>query len=141
MSAYIPESLRHQIAETDRRRCCYCLTSETNSGIPMTHDHILPVSKGGETSFENICLACRSCNEFKGDATEAIDPLTGETVPLFNPRTQIWSDHFAWSSDSARVEGLIVIGRATIVRLRMNNTVIIAARRRWAVSGWHPPTG
>ncbi|MBD2539580.1 HNH endonuclease [Coleofasciculus sp. FACHB-SPT36] len=140
MSAYIPESLRNQIADSDRGRCCYCLTSEANSGIPMTHDHIQPVSKGGETSFENICLACRSCNEFKGDATEAIDPLTGETVTLFNPRTQIWSDHFAWSSDSARVEGLTVIGRATIVRLRMNNPVIIAARRRWVVSGWHPPT-
>lgn len=106
----------------------------------MTHDHTLPVSKGGETSFENICLACRSCNEFKSDSTEAIDPLTGQTVTLFNPRTQIWSDHFAWSPDSARVEGLTVIGRATIVCLRMNNPVIIAARRRWAVSGWHPPT-
>ncbi|MEW5859107.1 MAG: HNH endonuclease [Cyanobacteriota bacterium] len=140
MSAYIPESLRNQIADSDRGRCCYCLTSEANSGIPMTHDHIQPVSKGGETSFENICLACRSCNEFKGDSTEAIDPLTGETVPLFNPRTQIWSDHFTWSPDSTRVEGLTVIGRATIVRLRMNNPVIIAARRRWAVSGWHPPT-
>lgn len=106
----------------------------------MTHDHILPISKGGETTVENVCLACRSCNEFKGDATEATDPLTGETFPLFNPRQQKWSDHFAWSSDGTRVEGLTATGRATIVRLQMNNSVIIAARWRWTISGWHPPT-
>lgn len=140
MSAYIPESLRDRIAQSDRQRCCYCLTSEANSGIPMTFDHIQPISKGGETTFENVCLACRSCNEFKSDATEAVDPLTGETIPLFNPRTQIWVDHFAWSPDSARMEGLTAIGRSSIIRLRMNNQVIVAARRRWTISGWHPPS-
>ena len=140
MSTYISESLRNQILQADRARCCYCLTSEANSGIPMTYDHIQPISKGGETTFENVCLACRSCNEFKGDATEVVDPVTGETVRLFNPRTQTWSDHFAWSSDSAIVEGLTAIGRATVVRLRMNNSIIVAARRRWAISGWHPPS-
>ncbi|MBE9225685.1 HNH endonuclease [Phormidium sp. LEGE 05292] len=139
MSTYISESLRNLIAESDRQRCCYCLTSEANSGIPMSYDHIQPVSKGGETSFKNVCLACRSCNEFKSDATEAVDPVTGETVPLFNPRTQNWYEHFAWSYDSTKIEGLTNIGRATIVRLRMNNSVIVAARRRWAISGWHPP--
>lgn len=105
----------------------------------MTHDHIQPRSKGGETAFENICLAYRSCNEFTADSTEAVDPLTGEKISLFNPRTQKWSDHFTWSSDATRVEGLTTIGRATIVCLRMNNPVIVVARRRWTMSGWHPP--
>ncbi|MFB2878253.1 HNH endonuclease [Floridanema aerugineum] len=105
----------------------------------MSYDHIQPISKGGETSFENVCLACRSCNEFKSDATVAVDPVTGENAPLFNPRTQNWSEHFSWSSDTTKFEGLTSIGRATIVRLRMNNSVIVAARRRWAISGWHPP--
>ncbi|MGD2184423.1 HNH endonuclease [Lusitaniella coriacea] len=139
MAAYLSESLRAQIADADRRRCCYCLTTEANSGIPMTHDHILPRSKDGETTFENVCLACRTCNEFKSDLTEAVDPLSGETMPLFNPRTQQWSEHFGWNLDSTRIEGLTAIGRATIVALRMNNPVIVAARRRWAISGWHPP--
>lgn len=105
----------------------------------MTYDHIQPVSKGGQTNFGNVCLACRTYNEFKGDATEALDPLTGETVPLFNPRTQRWLDHFAWNSDGVRVKGITTIGRATVVRLRMNNPVIIVARRRWVISSWHPP--
>ncbi|MBC6480885.1 MAG: HNH endonuclease [Hormoscilla sp. GM7CHS1pb] len=139
MSTYISESLRTRIADADRRRCCYCLTTEANSGIFMTHDHIQPRSKGGETTFENVCLACRTCNECKTDSTEAIDPLTGETVPLFNPRLQRWSDYFAWSPDGTRVEGLNAIGRATVVALRMNNPAILIARSRWVISGWHPP--
>ncbi|RCJ23472.1 HNH endonuclease [Nostoc sp. ATCC 43529] len=139
MSKYIPESLKTQVAASDKGRCSYCLTTEANSGIPMSYDHIKPRSKGGETTFENICLACRSCNEFKADSTEAIDPLTGEITPLFNPRTQKWFDHFTWSSDATKIEGLTTIGRATIVCLRTNNPVIIVARRRWTISGWHPP--
>jgi hypothetical protein len=105
----------------------------------MVHDHILPRSKDGETTFQNLCLACRTCNEFKSDATQVKDPLTGETVPLFNPRLQQWAEHFAWSSDSTKVEGLTAIGRATTLTLRMNNAVIVAARWRWTISGWHPP--
>ncbi|MFM8007998.1 MAG: HNH endonuclease, partial [Dolichospermum sp.] len=66
-------------------------------------------------------------------------PLTGENVPLFHPRKQKWVDHFVWSADSIRVEGITTIGRATIVKLRMNNPVIIVARKRWVISGWHPP--
>ena len=139
MSTYISESLKNQIAETDSSRCCYCLTTEANSGIPMTYDHIKPVSKNGETNFENLCLACRTCNEFKGDHTVAIDPLSGETVPMYNPRTQKWTEHFTWSLDGTRVEGLTAVGRATVARLRMNNPVILVARGRWVVSGWHPP--
>lgn len=139
MSTDLPESLRLQIETADRQRCCYCLTSEANSGIPMTYDHIQPRSKGGDTSFENICLACRSCNEFKGNLTQAIDPLTAELVPLFHPRQQQWSEHFVWSADGTRIEGLTLIGRATVVALRMNHPVIIGARRRWVSSGWHPP--
>jgi hypothetical protein len=140
VSAYISESLKAQIEQADRQRCCYCLTSEANSGIPMTFDHIQPRSKSGITSFENICLACRTCNEYKSDSTEAEDPLTGRVVSLFNPRIQKWSEHFIWSADATRVEGVTAIGRATMVALRMNNPVIVAARYRWVISGWHPPT-
>jgi HNH endonuclease len=140
VSSYIPESLKNQIEVTDKRRCCYCLTSEANSGIPMTFDHILPRSKGGATTFENLCFACRTCNEFKSDLTAAVDALTGEIVTLFNPRTQQWTDHFTWSQDSTRVEGLTPIGRATVAALRMNNPIVFAARDRWVISGWHSPS-
>ncbi|MBI4782392.1 MAG: HNH endonuclease [Oscillatoriophycideae cyanobacterium NC_groundwater_1537_Pr4_S-0.65um_50_18] len=137
--AVIPQKLRDQVEEADRHCCCYCQTSEVNSGIPMTCDHIVPLSKGGANSFENVCLACRTCNEFKSDLTTATDPLTDESVPLFDPRKQKWSDHFEWSADGIRVQGLTTTGRAMVLALRMNNPVIVAARSRWVASGWHPP--
>jgi 5-methylcytosine-specific restriction endonuclease McrA len=62
VSAYIPTDLRSQIDQADRDRCCYCLTQTVNSDIPLSFDHIVPRSKGGTTTFENVCLACRSGN-------------------------------------------------------------------------------
>jgi hypothetical protein len=135
----VSERLRAQVSRADHHCCAYCQTSEANSGIPLTIDHILPISKGGKTSFENLCLACFTCNEFKGTLIEADDPLTGDTVLLFNPRTQVWLEHFRWSADSTRIEGVIAIGRATVLALRMNREAILAARMRWVWGGWHPP--
>ncbi|HID61633.1 MAG TPA: HNH endonuclease [Anaerolineae bacterium] len=43
-------SLRRKLAEAGRHRCGYCLTTEANTGLPMTVDHIIPRAKGGETT-------------------------------------------------------------------------------------------
>ena len=139
MTTYLSEALRQKVESTDKRRCCYCLTSEENSGISLTIDHIIPRSQGGESNFENVCLACRSCNEYKGKNTTGYDPVTEDNVPLFHPRQQQWTEHFTWSADGTKVEGLTAIGRATVIALRMNHAVIVSARRRWVSSAWHPP--
>lgn len=139
MPAYVSESLRARVNAADRHRCAYCLTGEAISGLPLTIDHIQPVSLGAEAIFDNLCLACRSCNEFKASRNAGIDPLTGEEAPLFHARHERWGDHFAWNSDGSRIEGLTPVGRATLVTLRMNNAVVVAARTRWVLAGWHPP--
>jgi hypothetical protein len=113
-SSYISVELRSQVRENDRNRCCYCITTETNSGIRMTFDHIFPRAKGGETTFKNLCLACRSCNEFKSNITEVTDAITGETVELFNPRCQGWQSHFEWIADGTEILGKTEIGRVTV---------------------------
>lgn len=139
MPAYVSESLRAQLFAADHERCTYCLTGQAITGLPLTIDHIEPIALGGESAFDNLCLACRSCNEFKASRNTGIDPLTGNELPLFHPRRQHWNDHFAWSADASRIEGITAVGRATIVALRMNNAVIVAARARWVLVGWHPP--
>jgi HNH endonuclease len=139
VSPYISVELRNRIRAHDRNRCCYCLTTESNSGIRMTCDHFWPRTKDGKTSFENLCLACRSCNEFKSNTTEALDTISGETVGLFNPRLHNWPTHFEWIADSTEVVGISAIGRVTVTVLQMNNPAIVAARRRWVSVGWHPP--
>jgi len=138
VSTYLPIELKKRIQEVDNRHCAYCHTKEVNAGQPMTIDHIVPKSQGGETIFENLCFACRCCNEFKSDKTTEQDPLTGERVPLFNPRQHNWNEHFIWDESGIVLLGITTIGRATIVALRINNPVIIAARRRWVSVGWHP---
>jgi hypothetical protein len=137
--SYLPADLRARLLEADNRHCAYCHTTEANTGQPMTIDHILPQAQGGETTFENLCFACRRCNEFKGSVTSAQDPLTGETVPVFHPRQQNWEDHFQWDESGVLLLGLTAVGRATIIALNMNNAIIVDARRRWVSVGWHPP--
>jgi hypothetical protein len=65
--------------------------------------------------------------------------LTGESVLLFHPRRQQWSEHFYWSEDGSEIIGLTPVGRATVAALNMNHPDIVEARRRWAKVGWHPP--
>lgn len=139
MSKYYNAELRQRLLEADDRCCAYCQTTEANSGQLMTVDHIIPESKGGETEFDNLCFACRRCNEFKGATVEITDPLSDKIMPLFHPRQQRWDDHFAWNMSSIRLVGLTAVGRATIIALNMNNEVIIDARQRWVSVGWHPP--
>jgi hypothetical protein len=108
-------------------------------GMPMTLDHIIPQAAGGLTTEENLWLACRRCNEFKGGQTHAYDSQTGEWITLFNPRLQLWAEHFAWSEDGTEILGKTPCGRATVVALQMNNSEIVVARRLWVSAGWWPP--
>jgi hypothetical protein len=138
--SYLSIDLRDRLLEADNCHCAYCYTTEANTGQPMTIDHIKPQAQDGESIFENLCFACRRCNEFKGSAASAQDPLTGEMAALFYPRQQTWADHFRWDESGALLMGLTAVGRATIVALNMNIPVIVDARRRWIGVGWHPPT-
>jgi 5-methylcytosine-specific restriction endonuclease McrA len=138
MSAYLTADLRQRLLAADDHRCAYCQTAAANTGQPMTVDHIIPEAQEGTTEFDNLCFACRRCNEFKGANTSEVDPLTGENVSLFHPRQDIWAAHFAWDTSGTRLLGLSAIGRATIVALNMNNEVIVDVRRRWVSVGWHP---
>lgn len=107
--------------------------------MPMAIDHIIPSSAGGSDTEENLCLACRRCNEFKGSQIHARDPEIGQTVRLFNPRQQEWDEHFQWSRDGTEIIGKTACGRATTIALKMNNPEIVVARRLWVSVGWWPP--
>lgn len=102
-------------------------------------EHLVPRSQGGSDEESNLWLSCRLCNRHKGVRTSAIDPLTGDEAVLFNPRQDNWSNHFRWSTDGARVEGLTAGGRATVEALKLNNELSVEVRRNWVRAGWHPP--
>jgi len=137
--ASIPASLRRRVASQAGHRCGYCHTSEHLTGIPHTVDHLVPLAAGGESTEGNLWLACRVCNEFKGTQTQAPDPETVQSQPLFNPRTQNWRDHFIWDATGTHIVGRTPVGRATVVALRLNRDLAVFARSRWVKAGWHPP--
>lgn len=63
---------RHNIFKRDSNSCTYC-----GSRKDLTLDHVLPKSRGGQTSWTNLTTACRRCNTQKGNQTpeEARMPL------------------------------------------------------------------
>ena len=135
----ISAALRQRVAAAARFRCGYCLTSQQIIGPLLEIDHIVPEAKGGTNDEENLFLACPLCNSYKAAHQEATDPESRLTVPLFNPRTAVWTEHFEWIEEGAIIRGMTPTGRATVTTLNMNHPDIVAARRLWVVAGWHPP--
>jgi len=131
--------LRQFVAENSRYRCCYCLTQEEIVGTYFTVDHIIPEALGGQTTLENLCLACWDCNLIKQKRISGIDAMTNEMIALFHPNRQHWHAHFAWQQEGCLIIGLTPTGRATIETLRLNRPVLVQARKRWIQAGWHPP--
>lgn len=135
----IPRSLVQRLQREFGGRCAYCHTTTAITGARFVIDHIIPQVAGGQTVWENLCLACHSCNEFKGARTSARDPVSGRRTPLFHPHRQAWRRHFRWSDEGAEIIGRTRVGRATVATLQLNHIEIVAARRLWAAIGWHPP--
>lgn len=127
---------RRFVHERAQYRCEYCQTAQLIIAQAMHVEHIDP---HGGNHPDNLCLSCSSCNFSKGQVTVAADPQTGVQVPLFNPRTQLWAEHFVWLENGKRILGLTAVGRATIIRLKMNIKRVVDARAIWVSAGLHPP--
>jgi hypothetical protein len=138
-SPHISQKLRDQVSKQARHRCGYCLSAANVIGLAMQLDHLLPQALGGTSSEQNLWLACSACNAFKGSRISARDPESGQMVRLFNPRGQIWQEHFQWVEAGARIVGRTPAGRATTYALRLNRPLLVKARRSWIKAGWHPP--
>jgi 5-methylcytosine-specific restriction endonuclease McrA len=59
----VPYSKRN-IMIRDKNMCCYC-----GSNRNLTIDHVIPLSRGGKTSFDNCVTACFRCNNKKNNRT------------------------------------------------------------------------
>jgi len=61
-SRRVPESVRREVFYRDGGRCVRCAAMEY-----LEYDHIIPYSRGGANTVNNIQLLCRRCNQLKGD--------------------------------------------------------------------------
>lgn len=57
---------RENIYKRDNYECVYCGANERKN---LTLDHVIPQSKGGPNTWENLVTACKSCNGQKADLT------------------------------------------------------------------------
>jgi hypothetical protein len=134
----ISPSLRAAVEQRAGGRCEYCRLSQLGQEAAFHIDHVVPRAAGGPTTLDNLAFACVSCSLRKWAKQTTIDPDTGEELRLFNPRTDIWVEHFRW--DGQRVMPLTPTGRATIAALAMNRALILAIRKEEAARRRHPPT-
>lgn len=135
----IPLALRERVRLRARNLCEYCRSQVNLTGHDFTVDHITPEAKGGTSDFANLCWCCFWCNNFKHAQLESHDARTARTVRLFNPREDIWDEHFRWSATQTRIVGRTAIGRVTVLALQLNRPTLVRARQLWVQYGLHPP--
>jgi hypothetical protein len=135
----ISAELRQQVTERADGNCEYCRSQARYATQPFSVEHIIPRAKGGPTTLENLALACQGCNNHKYDKVAALDPVSGEIVPLYHPRRDHWDTHFAWSDDFTLIIGLTPTGRATVATLLLNREGVLNLRRLLYAIGEHPP--
>ena len=136
MTAISPR-LRALVVRRAGNRCEYCGLSQVGQEAAFHIDHVVSQSNGGQSTADNLALACVSCSLRKWARQASIDPETGEEVSLFNPRMQLWVEHFRWESET--VVPLTATGRATVAALALNRSVILAIRREAMIRSRHPP--
>lgn len=77
--------------------CCeYCRLPQLALPASLQIEHIIAKQHRGTDESENLALSCPYCNRYKGPNLSSIDPETGELAPLFNPRRDVWDDHFSY---------------------------------------------
>lgn len=85
---HVPRKFRRQVTNTflfarDRYTCQYCgrPRSELRGREFLTRDHVVPLSRGGQNTWDNVLTACSPCNNRKGNRL----PEEAGMVPLSTP--------------------------------------------------------
>jgi hypothetical protein len=134
---HIPNELTDAVRVRAKGLCEYCCLPQSCQEATFHIDHVVPRASDGPTVLENLAQACVTCSLKKAAKLEAVDPETGDTVPLFNPRSDAWDEHFGWTI-TWQVQGLTPTGRATATALGMNRLAIISIRQMLADAGRFP---
>ena len=104
-----PAFTRFNVFLRDRFTCQYCGTRED-----LTFDHLVPRSKGGQTTWENVVAACSPCNLRKGDRLPSETEMHPRQAPFaptlhdlhsngrqFPPNYlhESWMDYLYWDTE------------------------------------------
>lgn len=73
----VPPVNRREVLRRDNHSCQYCGSTKN-----LTIDHVIPRSKGGQHTWDNVVAACERCNSTKGDRL----PHEAGMVPKVKPK-------------------------------------------------------
>ncbi|MBX2998596.1 MAG: HNH endonuclease [Caldilineaceae bacterium] len=136
MTSYIPTGTQTHVIARAKASCEYCLIHSNYAALTHEVDHIVAEKHGGSSEEANLAYSCAQCNRFKGSDLASIDPRSGKIVPLFNLRTDNWSEHF--TLDGPVIMPLTQNGRATERLLQLNQIDRILLRRELLNTGRYP---
>lgn len=136
MSTYISRPTRKLVMARAGYRCEYCRILEYLSSFDYHIDHIIGVQHGGSSSLNNLAYVCSACNWKKGPNISTILHLDGPLIPLFNPRTQDWFEHF--EVKKGILEAKTLIAEATIKLLELNRDNKIEERFEMMIADFYP---
>ena len=125
---YIPENLRQQVAKRANYCCEYCLFPEVFLATIFHIEHIRSLKHGGKTILINLAYACPHCNQNKGSNIATF--LSGDSdqlIRLFNPRKDVWTQHF--EVVNGEILPLTSIAEGTIRILDMNQVDRLILRK------------
>ena len=80
--------VRSNIYRRDNFTCAYCCRRHPENFLSI--DHIIPISRGGKRTWENLVTACRPCNSAKGNKT----PEQAKMRLHYRPRSPTWNPAF-----------------------------------------------
>jgi len=119
MSRYVVESIRLFVAKRAGYCCEYCKIEEEISLYSFQIDHIISLKHGGKTEPENLAYSCFLCNNSKGSDVGTVLQPEMIFTRLFNPRIDIWSEHFVY--EDCNFYAITLVREATIKVLKLND--------------------
>lgn len=120
MNRHISDNLRKKVELRSNNTCEYCLIPIKETYFGGEIDHILSLKHKGKTIFQNLALACQPCNRNKGSDLGSNAVFSNVLTRFFNPRIDIWSDHFILDKNS-EIFALTEIGEVTINIFKFND--------------------
>ena len=132
---YISAELRRLVTRRAHQRCEYCLIHESDTFFGCHVDHIVSEKHGGATEAENLSYSCAFCNLHKGSDLGSLT-ANGELCRFYNPRTDVWPEHFA--VEDAVIQPLTDIGEVTARILQFNHIDRLLERETLIVAGLYP---
>jgi hypothetical protein len=130
---YIPAALRRLVHSRANGACEYCLMPEDVGFVGHEVDHMIAEKHGGPTTEANLVLACTICNKAKGSDVASIDPVSGDVVRLYRPRSDRWLEHFVLQD--GEILPLTPIGEVTVRLLWFNRPGRVEERKLLVEAG------